>query len=163
MQVLTAPARGGFRLCCLGEATMRGETNEGFPARLTKQGLLQLAVAARLVHRRSYPEQYAIASAVLGKQQLDGLACLLSATAAIYTVNHRSARYRELTAEELASGVFRDGAHELVFLDGRPAIQYLAATSEGTRAAARRLRELTNEAGRDAPTRTDRSPPTPTR
>ena len=52
--------------------------DEGFPARLVKQGLLQLGPAARMAHRRAYPEQYAIGQPVLGKRQLDRIGDLIS-------------------------------------------------------------------------------------
>ena len=128
-----------------------------------KQGLVSLAVAARMVHRRAYPQQYAIAEPALSEQQLDALAHVIASLAPIYTVNYRSAQFRELAQEELAGASFHQGAQEIVFSDGRAPIRYLAARMEAASLAARKLREITTEHAVDAPIRTDRSRPTPTR
>lgn len=136
---------------------------ERFPERLVRQGLVSLAIAARMVHRRAYPQQYAIAEPVLSEQQLDSLAHVICSLAPIYTVNYRSARYRQLEQADLSGAVFREGASELAFPDGRPAIRYLAARVESTSHVAQKLRQITTEGAAGAPTRKDRSPPTPTR
>lgn len=137
--------------------------SERFPERLVRQGLVSLAIAARMVHRRAYPQQYAIAEPVLSEQQLDSLAHVICSIAPIYTVNYRSARYRLLEPAELAGAIFREGARELAFADGRLPIRYLAARVESTSHVAQKLRQITNETAAGAPTRKDRSPPTPTR
>jgi hypothetical protein len=141
----------------------RSDRSGHFPERLVKQGLVSLAVAARMVHRRAYPQQYAIAEPTLSEHQLDALAHVIASLAPIYTVNYRSAQFRELAQEELAGAAFRDGAQEIGFSDGRAPIRYLAARVEATSSVARKLREITNEQSAGAPTRTDRSRPTPTR
>lgn len=128
-----------------------------------KQGLVSLAIAARMVHRRAYPQQYAIAEPALSEPQLDALAHVIASLAAVYTVNYRSARYRQLGEAELAGALFRDGAREIAFGDGRAPIRCLAARVETTSAVARKLREITLEAADGASIRKDRSPPTPTR
>ena len=119
---------------------------DGFPERLVRQGLVSLATAARMVHRRAYPQQYAIAEPVLGAPQLDALASIICSLAPIYTVNYRSARYRQLEATEIQGALFRDGAREIAFEDGREPIRYLAARAEATSLIARRLRELATDA-----------------
>jgi hypothetical protein len=134
-----------------------------FPERLVRQGLVSLAVAARMVHRRAYPQQYSIAEAALSERQLDALAHVISTLAAVYTVNYRSARFRQLCEAELEGGMFRGGARELAFDDGRTSIAYLAARVESVLVVARKLREITPERDDDALIRTDRLPPTPTR
>jgi hypothetical protein len=141
----------------------RSDRSGHFPERLVKQGLVSLAVAARMVHRRAYPQQYAIAEPALSEQQLDALAHVIASLAPIYTVNYRSAQFRELAESELAGAAFRQGAREMVFTDGRLPIRYLAARIEATSVIARKLREITTEDAAGAPTRTDRSRPTPTR
>jgi hypothetical protein len=141
----------------------RSDRSGHFPERLVKQGLVSLAIAARMVHRRAYPQQYSIAEPALSERQLDALAHVISSLGAIYTVDYRSARYRELAQGDLAGAVFRDGARELAFGDGREPIRYLAARVETTSMVARKLREITTESAGDEPIRTDKSPPTPTR
>jgi hypothetical protein len=140
----------------------RSDRSGHFPERLVKQGLVSLVVAARMVHRRAYPQQYAIAEPSLSERQLDALAHVIATLAPIYTVNYRSARFRQLQQEELAGGAFRGGAREIGFGDGRPAIVYLAARVDSASVVARKLREITLETD-DALIRTDRFPPTPTR
>lgn len=141
----------------------RSDRTGHFPERLVKQGLISLAVAARMVHRRAYPEQYAIAEPRLSERQLDALAQVIASLGGIYTVNYRSARYRAIDRADLAGAVFRDGAREIAFADGREPLRYLAARVETTSLVARKLREITSENADDALIRTDRSPPTPTR
>ena len=138
---------------------------DGCPERLVKRGLVSLAVAARMVHRRAYPQQYAIAEPQLSPAQLDALAHVIAAMAPIFTVNYRSASVRELAEGETAGGAFKDGARELAFDDGRAPIRWLAARIDSTSDVARKLREITSErVGAAAePTQTGRYPPTPTR
>ena len=58
-----------------------------FPERLVRQGLISLSVAARMVHRRAYPQQYSIAEPPLSERQLESLAQQSSpAWTPIYTV-----------------------------------------------------------------------------
>lgn len=141
----------------------RKARGECFPERLVRQGLISLTVAARMVHRRAYPQQYAIAEPPLSERQLESLAHVIASLAPIYTVCYRSARYRQLADADLAGAVFREGARELGFQDGREPIRYLAARVESTSHVARSLRGITKANGAGAPTRKDRSPPTPTR
>jgi hypothetical protein len=142
---------------------MGRDRSNGFPERLVKKGLLSLVVAARMVHRRAYPQQYAIVEPVLSEQQLDALANVIASLAPVYTANYRSARYRQLTVDELSGGMFSGGAQRLVFCDGRSPIVYLAARIESASLVAKRLREITSQSGDAAATRTGRFPPTPTR
>jgi hypothetical protein len=147
----------GFR------AMPRSDRSGHFPERLVKQGLVSLVVAARMVHRRAYPQQYAIAEPSLSERQLDALAHVIATLAPIYTVNYRSARFRQLGPEELAGGAFRGGAREIAFGDDRTSVAYLAARVDSASLVARKLREITRESDDDALIRTDRFPPTPTR
>jgi len=116
-----------------------------------------------MVHRRAYPQQYSIAEPALSERQLDALAHVISTLAAVYTVNYRSARFRQIGETELEGGVFRGGAREVAFGDERTPIAYLAARVESVLVVARKLREITPERDDDALIRTDRLPPTPTR
>jgi hypothetical protein len=116
-----------------------------------------------MVHRRAYPQQYSIAEPALSERQLDALAHVISTLAAVYTVNYRSARFRQLCEAELEGGMFRGGAREVAFDDGRTLIAYLAARVESVLLVARKLREITPERDDDALIRIDRLPPTPTR
>jgi hypothetical protein len=141
----------------------KSDRNGHFPERLVKQGLVSLAVAARMVHRRAYPQQYTIAEPALSEAQLDALAHVIASLAPIYTVNYRSAQFRELPPDHLAGAAFRNGAEELVPGDAREPIRYLAARVESTSVVARKLREITSEHAAGAPTQKDRSRPTPTR
>ena len=134
-----------------------------FPERLVRQGLVSLAVAARMVHRRAYPQQYSIAEPALSERQLDALAHVISTLAPIYTVNYRSARFRLLDEASMEGGVFLGGAREIAFGDGRAPIGYLAARVETVLVVARKLREITPARDDDELIRTDRLPPTPTR
>lgn len=134
-----------------------------FPERLVRQGLVALSVAARMVHRRAYPQQYAIVEPTLSERQLDALAHVISSLVAVFTVNYRSARFRELAPAEIQGGVFGEGAEEIAFADGREPIRYLAARVESATIVARKLREITAEDPGVELIRIDRSPPTPTR
>jgi hypothetical protein len=120
----------------------RRERGDSFPERLVRQGLVSLAVAARMVHRRAYPQQYSIAEPMLSERQLEALAQVIATLAPVFAVNYRSARYRQLAPDELAGAVIRDGAKEIAFPDGRAPLRYLAARVESTSLVARRLREL---------------------
>lgn len=141
----------------------RSDRSGHFPERLVKQGLVSLTVAARMVHRRAYPQQYAIVEPALSAQQLDALAHVIASLAPIYTVNYRSAQFREIAQADLAGAAFRNGAELLAFGDGREPIRYLAARAESASMIARKLREITSEAPDAALIRKDKSPPTPTR
>src|SRR3954462_8176927 len=110
-----------------------------FPERLVRQGLVSLAVAARMVHRRAYPQQYSIAEPMLSDRQLEALAQVIASLAPVFAVNYRSARFRQLSPTELAGAIFRDGAKEIAFPDARPALRYVAARVESTSLVARRL------------------------
>ena len=120
----------------------RRERGDCFPERLVRQGLVSLAVAARMVHRRAYPQQYSIAEPMLSERQLEALAQVITSLAPVFAVNYRSARFRQLTPAELSGAIFRDGAKEIAFPDGRAPLRYLAARVESTSLVARRLREL---------------------
>ena len=120
----------------------RRERGDSFPERLVRQGLVSLVVAARMVHRRAYPQQYSIAEPMLSERQLEALAQVIATLAPVFAVNYRSARYRQLAPDELSGAVIRDGAKEIAFPDGRPPLRYLAARVESTSLVARRLREL---------------------
>lgn len=141
----------------------KSERSGHFPERLVRQGLVALSVAARMVHRRAYPQQYAIVEPALSDRQLDALAHVISSLVAIFTVNYRSARFRELTSAEMAGGLFQEGAEQLAFPDGRDPIRYLAARVETATLVARKLREITAEHPDAELIRIDRLPPTPTR
>ena len=120
----------------------RRERGDSFPERLVRQGLVSLVVAARMVHRRAYPQQYSIAEPMLSERQLEALAQVIATLAPVFAVNYRSARYRQLGPDELSGAVIRDGAKEIAFPDGREPLRYLAARVESTSLVARRLREL---------------------
>ena len=83
--------------------------------------------------------------------------------ASIYTVNYRSARFRQLGQEELAGGAVPRRCTRDRVPDGRNPIAYLAARVDSATVVARKLREITLESDDDALIRTDRYPPTPTR
>jgi hypothetical protein len=120
----------------------RKQKSGGFPERLVKRGLLSLAMAARMVHRRAYPQQYAIVERMLTELQLDALANVIASFAPVFTTNYRSAQFREITAKDRAGGTFHGGAREITFSDGRAPLQRLAVRVECIPMVAARLREM---------------------
>src|ERR1044072_4489253 len=97
-----------------------------FPERLVRQGLVSLAVAARMVHRRAHPQPYSTAAPALSERELDALAHVISTLAPIYTVNYRSARFHQLDEASFEGGMFRGGARGIAFSDSRAPIRHLA-------------------------------------
>jgi hypothetical protein len=101
--------------------------------------LVPLNVAARRIFQQVYlPFHHPQAGP--GPDQLNGVASALCGLAALYALDERGAP-RKLSADDLSGGLFRGGARELLFLDGRDSIRNLAVRGAEVEGAARALRD----------------------
>lgn len=101
--------------------------------------LVPLNVAAQRIFRQVYlPFHHPQSSP--GADQLNGVASALCSLAPVYALDGSGAP-RRLSGEDLAGGLFRGGARELLFLDGRDSIRNLAISSREVERAARALHE----------------------
>jgi hypothetical protein len=104
------------------------------------QELVPLNVAARLVFQKVYlPFHHPQAGP--GADQLNGVASALCGLAPVYVLGERGGAPRKLSADDLSGGLFRGGARELLFLDGRESIRNLAVSAAGLERAARALHD----------------------
>jgi hypothetical protein len=106
---------------------------------MDEEELLPLNVAARRVFQQVYlPFHHPQAGP--GPDQLNGVASALCGLAQVYALDERGAA-RRLSAADLSGGLFRGGARELLFLDGRESIRNLAVSRLEVERAARALHE----------------------
>ena len=106
---------------------------------MDEEELLPLNVAARRVFQQVYlPFHHPQAGP--GPDQLNGVASALCGLAAVYALDEGGAP-RRLSTAELSGGLFRGGARELLFLDGRESIRNLAVSRLEVERAARALHE----------------------
>jgi hypothetical protein len=106
---------------------------------MEQEELVPLNVAARRIFQRVYlPFHHPQASP--GPDQLNGVASALCRLAPVYALDGRGIA-RLLTAQDLSGGLFRGGARELLFLDGRDSIRNLAVSGAEVERAARALQE----------------------
>ena len=104
---------------------------------MDQEELVPLNVAARRVFQQVYlPFHHPQAGP--GPDQLNGVASALCSLAPVYSLDGRGAA-RRLSAADLSGGLFRGGARELLFLDGRDSIRNLAMSSLEVERAARAL------------------------
>ena len=75
-----------------------------------------------------------------GAAHLDGLAYTIAELWPIYVYEGDGSTSRQLTREEVAKGLFRRGAKELHFVDGRAPIRNLAVSARVVKAAVATLR-----------------------
>lgn len=107
---------------------------------MDQEELVPLNVAARRIFQRVYlPFHHPQAGP--GQDQLNGVASALCSLAAVYALDGRDGAARRLSADDLAGGLFRGGAKELLFLDGRESIRNLAVSGAEVERAARALHE----------------------
>jgi hypothetical protein len=90
--------------------------------------LIPLSLATRLVYLRAYGAAPPSAHLL---SRLNGLAYSIAEFAAIYAMGATHEPPRQLSREELATGLFRGGGSELHFLDQRPALTLIGVTEEG--------------------------------
>jgi hypothetical protein len=102
------------------------------------QDLVPLNLAARTIFQRVYLPLHHPQSGP-GPDQLNGLANVICGIAPVYVVDERAGATRKLSAEDLSGGMFRGGARELLFLDGRESIRNLAVAAAEVERAARLL------------------------
>lgn len=106
-------------------------------ADITQHDLVPLPFAARVVyllaHGMPLPEEHLL-------ERLNGLAYSLAGETTLYAVD--GAEVRALPKEELAGGLFRNGAAEFHFIDERPPIQHLGVTRDGVEKTAARVAEV---------------------
>lgn len=104
------------------------------------QELVPLNVAARLIFQRVYlPLHHPQAGPA--PDQLNGVANTLCGLAPVYVLGERGSAARRLSPDDLSGGLFRGGARELLFLDGRESIRNLAVSAAEVERAAQKLRE----------------------
>ena len=93
-----------------------------------RHSLIPLPLAAAVIQHKVYGERPPAQRNA--QADLDGLAYFIAATMALYEYDDdRSRPARRLASRELEGGLFRDGARELHFLDGRASKRLLAVTA----------------------------------
>ena len=92
--------------------------------------LVPLELATALIFRRVYEERIQVRVEGRSKAHLDGLAYLIANMVTLYTYAQDGSDIRELPKEAIATGLFRDGARVLYFLDGREPITNLALKAD---------------------------------
>ena len=95
---------------------------------MSRHELIPLSLATRLVYLRAYGAPPPSAHLL---NRLDALAYSIAEFAAIYAMDAAHEPPRQLSREELATGLFRGGGTELHFLDQRPALTLIGVTEEG--------------------------------
>jgi hypothetical protein len=106
---------------------------------MDEEQLVPLNVAARRVFQQVYlPFHHPQAGP--GPDQLNGVASALCGLAPVFALNPQGAP-RRLSAADLSGGLFRGGARELLFLDGRESIRNLAISNLEIERAARTLQD----------------------
>jgi hypothetical protein len=114
--------------------------DESNAAEACPQGLVPLDVAARRIFKRVYlPFHHPQAGPA--PDQLNGLASAICGLAPVYVLDERGGAKRRLSADDLSGGLFRGGARELGFLDGRESIRNLAVSGAEVERAARMLHD----------------------
>jgi hypothetical protein len=107
---------------------------------MDKEELVPLNVAARRVFQLVYlPLHHPQAGPA--PDQLNGVANALCSLAPVYVLDERGSAPRRLSADELSGGLFRGGARELLYLDGRESIRNLAVRGAEIERAARMLQD----------------------
>ena len=106
------------------------ESSDTFP-----HSLVPLDLAALQVMHAIYSEQ-----PTPGETLLDSIAATIAVIAAIYEYGPDSRqRARQLSQSEIEGGMFKGGARELRFIDGRPPRGSLAVTAADVAATIRAL------------------------
>jgi hypothetical protein len=96
-------------------------------ARISKNELVPVPLAARMVYHRAYGEQPPQAHLA---ERLNGLAYCLASVGELYAIEPGKAPPRRLSPDEVASGHFTNGGKELHFLDERAPIAEIGVTQE---------------------------------
>lgn len=96
--------------------------------------LVPLDVATRLVSARAYG-----LDGSMSLPRLAGIAHTMAALVPLYGRADGDEELRQLTQEELLSGVFRKEGTELFFRDGRAPLRHIAATHHGIEEVVRLL------------------------
>lgn len=104
------------------------------------QDLVPLSVAARRIFQQVYLPLHHPQSGP-GPDQLNGLANMICGLAPVYALDDQRRHARQLTPDDLSGGLFRGGARELLFLDGRESIRNLAVSGAEVERAARVLHD----------------------
>ena len=92
-----------------------------------RHSLMPLDLAAEVIRQKVYADRVP----GLGREPLlDSIAVTISVVATVYEYDpHEASPPRALSRLELNRGIFKGGAKELRFIDGRPAVRCLAVTS----------------------------------
>ena len=88
--------------------------------------LVPLFIALEHIYRQVYTERTLGTAPSRCSDALDGLAHAVSSLAPLWAYSEDGGEVRELTARELASGLFRQGGQTLYFVDGPAPINNLA-------------------------------------
>jgi hypothetical protein len=89
--------------------------------------LMPLDMAVSTVFRRVYSERFLVGCG-RGDGHLDGLAYMMASLVPVWVYKQDGSGIRILTKGELAAGLFKGGAKEMYFLDGRPTLTALAVS-----------------------------------
>jgi hypothetical protein len=91
---------------------------------------MPLNLAVSLIFRRVYEERLHVGVPGRSTVHLDGLAYVVAEYTQIYTYAQNGNSARALTKEELAGGLFQNGAKTLNYVDGRATINELAVSAK---------------------------------
>jgi hypothetical protein len=101
--------------------------------------LVPLDLAAAMIFRRVYEEQMLVGVASRDGAHIDGIAYTIAAMCPIYVYEADGRAVRQLSEQEVARGLFRNGARELHFIDGRPSVRNLAVATASIEAVLKAL------------------------
>ena len=108
--------------------------------------LVPLDLMARSIFRKVYEERFGLRVSSRQNAHLDGLGYTIAALRPIYTYESTGQRLRPVSKQELSAGLFRHGAREMYFIDGRPTLSHLAAAADVAPAIIEALRAQLPEA-----------------
>jgi hypothetical protein len=104
------------------QALMEVESDE-------RHALMPLDLAAEVIRQKVYPQ--AVVRSLTREQLLDSIAATISVVARIYEYDPKGATApRPLSRVELDGGMFKGGAKDLRFIDGRATRSTLAVTAQ---------------------------------
>ena len=102
--------------------------------------LIPLDLAVRVIFRTVYEEQVGQFFSSRDGAHLDGLGYAVASLRTIYTYQIDGKGLRPLAKEEISTGLFRGGAKEMYFVDGRPPLVRLALAASEVHAIAKALK-----------------------
>ncbi len=114
----------------------RSARRQALQLRMAAQGLrspahdlVPLDLAAAMIFRKVYEERMMVGVKSRDGAHIDGIAYTIAAMCPIYVYEADGRAVRKLSEQEVSRGLFRNGARELHFIDGRPSVRNLAVST----------------------------------